>query len=121
MSVRAPGWTGLSAALSTPLLTALFCLDCSTVSVEFIEPEPPTQQGKENPMQDRGARSFDQRQTDCWDMPSAQACYDVGLNYELGLVVEPNRATALEYYDKACSIERQPEHCEAAKRLRHEE
>ena len=110
--------------LATLLLgctTALCCLACSSRAVELIDPAPPKQQGKVNPMLARGARSFDQRQRDCWDMPSAQACYEVGLNYELGLAIKPNRATALEYYDKACGIERQPEHCEAAARLRHKE
>ena len=29
--------------------------------------------------------------SDCWEMPNAQACYDVGMNYEMGLAVEPNK------------------------------
>jgi TPR repeat protein len=112
---------GAGATLGSGLSAALCCLACSTVSLELIEPAPPKQQGKDNPMQARGERSFDQRQTDCWDMPSAQACYEVGLNYELGLATKPDRATALEYYDKACRIEGQVEHCEAAERLRNPE
>ena len=80
--------------------------------------ESPTQSGKVNPMTKRGAKSFDQRKRDCREMPNAQACYDVGMNYEMGLAVEPNVTTALEFYDKACELDKQKEHCEAAARLR---
>ncbi len=94
---------------------------CSAMSLDLIEPAEPKQQGRGNSMEARGARGFQQRQRDCWDMPSAQACYEVGLNYELGLAGKANRTTALQYYDKACGLDRQPEHCEAAERLRRDE
>ncbi|MBW2459718.1 MAG: SEL1-like repeat protein [Deltaproteobacteria bacterium] len=106
-------WLGLMVSL-------VVAAACTKSQLKLIEPGEPKQQGKENPMKARGARGFDQRQQDCWDMPSAQACYEVGLNYELGLAVKANRATALEYYDKACGLEKHPDHCQAAERLRHE-
>jgi len=85
---------------------------------ELVTPGEPTQSGKANPMLARGADSFAQRQRDCWDMPSAQACYEVGLNHELGLTGQPDRNTARDYYDKACAISSDREHCNAAKRMR---
>ena len=80
--------------------------------------EAPGQKGKVNTMTERGAESFDQRKKDCWEMPNAQACYDVGMNYEMGLAVEPDTTVALEFYDKACELEKQKEHCDAASALR---
>lgn len=85
---------------------------------DLLGVEAPKQRGNVNPMRERGAKSFEQRKKDCWDMPSAQACYDVGMNYEMGLAVDPDAAVALEYYDKACELERQKEHCDAAARMR---
>jgi len=114
MVLAAARWLGLVLVLGLGA-------GCDQIPIELPEPPAePKQQGKENPMEARGARSFEQRQSDCWDMPSAQACYEVGLNYELGLAVKANRDTALEYYDKACGLERQPDHCQAAERLRQE-
>lgn len=113
-AMAAARWPGLVTTLS--LVAA-----CSTVQIELIEPEEPKQKGKGNPLEARGARDYEQRQRDCWDMPSAQACYEVGLNYELGLAVKANRATALKYYEKACGLDQHPDHCEAAERLRREQ
>jgi hypothetical protein len=94
----------------------LLLLFCACIPAELIDPAEPTQTGKTDPMRERGAKSFEQRQRDCWDMPNAQACYDVGLNYELGLAVPIDRSTAIEYYVKACELSKDPEHCKAAKR-----
>ena len=88
------------------------------IKEEWIDSKEPTQGGDEHSMTKRGGIAFDQRRGDCWDMPNAQACYDVGLNYELGLAVKPDPKTALEYYDKACQLEKEPEHCKAAERMR---
>jgi TPR repeat protein len=85
---------------------------------EWVDAKEPTQGGDEHAMTKRGGVAFDQRKSDCWDMPNAQACYDVGLNYELGLVVKPDIKTALEYYAKACQLDKEPEHCSAAERMR---
>ncbi len=81
-----------------------------------LTPAEPTQQDA-HPMTARGERSFAQRQRDCWDVPNAQACYEVGLRYELGLVGKPDPALAFDYYLKACEIGSDAEHCQAAKRL----
>ncbi len=80
--------------------------------------EPPKQKGNVNPMAERGQAGFDQRTKDCYDMPSAAACYEVGTNYEMGLAAEPDEKKALEFYTRACELESQAEHCDAAKRLR---
>jgi TPR repeat protein len=85
---------------------------------DLITVEAPKQAPQQNPLAARGQSSFEQRRRDCWEMPSAQACFDVGLNYEMGLVVAVDVTTALEFYDKACSLEKQDEHCQAAQRLR---
>jgi TPR repeat protein len=97
-------------------LALLFVTACG--GSDLLGIEAPKQSGKVNPMTERGARGFEQRKKDCYEMPNAQACYDVGLNYEMGLAGEPDPKLALEYYDKACELEHQEEHCEAAKRLR---
>ena len=96
--------------------TALLCAACGGPDVFGVD--EPKQQGKVDPMAERGAKSFKQRQKDCWDMPSAQACYDVGMRYEMGIAGEADAELALEYYDKACSLEKQKDHCEAAERMR---
>jgi TPR repeat protein len=93
-------------------------LSSGCIKEEWVDAKEPTQGGDEHAMTKRGGVAFDQRKNDCWDMPNAQACYDVGLNYELGLAVKPDAKTALEYYDKACELDKQPEHCDAAKRMR---
>lgn len=87
---------------------------------ELLVFEDPKQAGKVNPMKDRGEKSIEQRERDCWEMPNAQACYDVGMSYEMGLAVEADPQKALEFYDEACELEKQKEHCEAAERMRGE-
>ena len=47
--------------------------------------DAPVQKGAQNPLDKMGAEDLAQRQQDCWDMPSAHACYEVGLAYEMGL------------------------------------
>jgi TPR repeat protein len=86
-------------------------------SADLLNAEAPRQQPAGNPMAERGAQDYEQRQRDCWDMPNAQACYEVGLNYELGLTTAPDRAKAGEYYKKACDMDHDAEHCAAAKRM----
>lgn len=86
-------------------------------SCAAIDAPPPKQTERVNSLTDSGSRDFDQRKRDCWDMPSANACYEVGLNYELGLTVEADRAEAAKYYAKACDLDREPDHCKAARRL----
>ena len=87
-------------------------------AADLLDIQEPTQKGKVNPMTKRGAKSIEQRKRDCLEMPNAAACYDVGTNYEMGLAVEPDATTALEFYDKACELEKQKEHCDAATRMR---
>lgn len=87
---------------------------------DLLGVEAPKQKGSVNPMRERGEKSFEQRKRDCLEMPNAQACYDVGMNYEMGLAVDPDREVALEFYDKACALEHQKGHCDAAARMRDE-
>ena len=84
---------------------------------ELVDTSPPKQTEKVNPLSADGAKSFEQRKRDCWEMPNAAACYEVGMNYELGANVDPDDATAHEYYAKACEISQDPEHCAAADRM----
>jgi TPR repeat protein len=99
------------------LITVLVLPACRTANNLFYDAPP--KQSDHAPLGGRGTRSFEQRQADCWDMPNAQACYEVGMDYELGLRdAKRDKKKALEYYDKACSLEKDPEHCEAAERLR---
>lgn len=83
----------------------------------MFQPDTPVQKGVSSPMDKAGAESYAQRQRDCWDMPSAHACYEVGLGYELGLNGPENHREAKRYYDKACGLDSDPEHCEAAERI----
>lgn len=83
----------------------------------LVSTAPPKQAGKVNPLDAEGAKSLAQRERDCWEMPNAAACYEVGMNYELGANVEKSNATAHEYYAKACEISDDAEHCSAADRL----
>src|SRR5262245_46278982 len=85
---------------------------------DMFNSDEPKQRGYVNPMAKRGAKDLEQRKKDCWDFPSAQACYEVGLDYELGLTVPQSRESAIQYYDKACGLEKQREHCEAAARMK---
>ena len=62
-------------------------------------------------------RGFAQRQRDCWDMPNGRACYEVGMDYELGVSVKKNKPEALKYYQKACELDKKDDYCKAAKRL----
>jgi TPR repeat protein len=104
---------------SLALVVCSVLAGCATPEVrEVFNADEPKQSGVNNSMAKRGAKDFEQRKRDCWDFPSAFACYEVGLNYELGLTVEPDRKMAIEYYDKACSLEKQRDHCDAAARLR---
>ena len=91
---------------------------CNTTTEEMFRADEPQQQGKGNPLSKAGAKDQEQRQRDCWDMPSAQACYEVGLAHELGLSTEVNLVEAQRYYDKACGLDHNEEHCEAAERLK---
>jgi hypothetical protein len=102
--------------MRTTLLLAMALAGC--IPAELIDPAEPKQVGVHSSMSKRGAKSFAQRQRDCWDMPNAEACHEVGLNHELGLAGPSDRGRALEYYDKACAISQDPEHCDAARRLR---
>jgi TPR repeat protein len=99
------------------LIVALSSTGCVDTAKVF-DAEEPKQKGLSNSMSKRGARDLEQRKRDCYDFPSAHACYEVGLSYELGLNVEADKKTAIEYYDKACGLEKQRDHCEAAARLR---
>lgn len=92
------------------------CLWLAACLPAEMTPAEPKQQDT-HPMAARGEKSFAQRQRDCWDMPSAPACYEVGLKFELGLVGKPDPKQAFDYYLKACEIGSEAEHCEAAKRL----
>lgn len=85
---------------------------------KVFDASAPGQKGHNNPTHEMGADSFEQRQKDCWDMPNAAACYEVGLNYELGISVTQDRKEALSYYEKACDISDDPDHCEAADKMR---
>ncbi len=105
------------ARLSALLLALGSALGCATAT-ELFRNEPPDQTDSLNPLGGAGNRSYKQRVRDCWDMPSAQACYEVGLSFEMGITVPADRAEAVRYYDKACGLERQTEHCQAAERLR---
>ena len=99
-------------------LLTLFASLAGCGSSPLFDAPPPKQQARDNPLAARGKKSFEQRKRDCWDMPSARSCYEVGMNYELGLSEERNKATALKYYEKACQLEKLPEHCAAARRMR---
>jgi TPR repeat protein len=99
-------------ALSTSALATSACL-----SADLIDPAEPKQTEKVNPLSRDGARNLEQRKRDCWEMPNAAACYEVGMNYELGTNVERDKAQAHEFYDKACGISDDPEHCSAAGRV----
>lgn len=85
---------------------------------KVFDASAPGQKGHNNPTHQMGADSFVQRQKDCWDMPNAAACYEVGLNYELGISVTQDRKEALSYYQKACDISDDPDHCDAADKMR---
>ncbi len=98
------------------LLAAATAAGCS--GSDLLGVEPPKQRGSVNPMAERGRDSYEQRQRDCYEMPNAAACYEVGMNYEMGLATEIDIPRAIEFYDKACSLESQKEHCDAAERLR---
>jgi TPR repeat protein len=97
-------------------LTVLALSACG--GADLLGVEEPTQVGVVDPIRERGAKSFDQRKRDCWEMPNAQACYDVAMNYEMGLAVDTDLKVALEFYEKACELEKQKEHCDAAERAR---
>ena len=85
---------------------ALSLVGCGS---DILGVEAPKQTERVNPMSERGKESFDQRQKDCWEMATAAACYEVGMNYEMGLAVETDLKKAVEYYDKACALEQQKE------------
>lgn len=97
------------------LIAATSAAGC--IPKELVDTSPPKQTEKVNPLSADGAKSFEQRQRDCWEMPNAAACYEVGMNYELGANVAQDDATAHEYYAKACEISQDPEHCSAAERM----
>jgi TPR repeat protein len=99
------------------LVLLAFASACSA-SRDLLEFDAPKQKGMSNSYSKAGHDDYQQRQKDCWDMPSAAACYEVGLNYELGLTDPKDLTKAQQYYDKACELEKQPEHCDAARRLR---
>jgi TPR repeat protein len=58
--------------------------------------------------------NFAQRQRDCWDMPNAKACFEVGMNYELGVTVPRDKKEAKKYYVKACELDKRDDYCKAA-------
>jgi TPR repeat protein len=97
------------------LLVCLCCTGC--LSSDLISTAPPKQTEKVNPLGAEGEKSLRQREKDCWEMPNAAACYEVGMNYELGTNVEQDDRKAYEFYAKACEISDDPEHCAAADRL----
>ena len=101
--------------ISIILLTGALAAGC--LPPALVDTSPPKQTEKVNPLGADGAKSFEQRKRDCWEMPNAAACYEVGMNYELGANVEQDDATAHEYYAKACAISQDPEHCSAADRM----
>lgn len=92
-------------------------LAAGCIPPELVDTSPPKQTEKVNPLSAGGAKSFEQRKRDCWEMPNAAACYEVGMNYELGANVDQDEDTAHEYYAKACEISEDPEHCSAAERM----
>jgi TPR repeat protein len=100
------------------LALALFATVACSASEDLLNFEPPKQKGLANSQNKAGQEDYQQRERDCWDMPSAQACYEVGLNYELGLTDPQDLGKAQQYYDKACELEKLAEHCDAATRLR---
>ncbi|MEZ4440155.1 MAG: SEL1-like repeat protein [Polyangiaceae bacterium] len=104
--------------LFLPLLASLFTaaslLTAACLPKELVDTREPTQTERENPLASMGKKDLDQRQRDCWDMPNAAACYEVGMSYELGTTVPKDASKAHEYYAKACEISRDPEHCRAA-------
>jgi TPR repeat protein len=104
-----------SPALATLLTLGALASGC--LSSELVDTSPPKQAGKVNPLSAEGAKSFEQRQRDCWEMPNAAACYEVGMSYELGTNVDKDVGSAHEYYAKACEISDDPEHCSAADRM----
>jgi len=103
---------------SSPYWTLCCALSCASTP-ELLSTEPPKQSGKDNSaLSQQGEEGFEQRQRDCWDVPNAEACYEVGMSYEQGLRGERDPKKAREYYGKACELERNPEHCDAAKRVK---
>jgi TPR repeat protein len=98
------------------LVVVLFVVTgCAADPLGVAEPK---QRGVVDPMSDRGRRAYDQRARDCFEMPSAQACYDAGMSYELGIGRDADAQKALELYDRACELERDDEFCGAAARMR---
>ena len=105
------------AAPLAALLIALAGVTATGCDAAMFQADTPVQKGVSNPMGQAGSESYAQRQRDCRDMPSAHACYQVGLGYELGLNGPVNLPEAKRFYDKACTLDSEPEHCEAAARL----
>lgn len=99
------------------LFVACAAMTACTAANELLAIEEPKQKGTANSVGKRGEADYEQRRKDCWDMPSAEACYEVGLDYELGLSTTRDPKKAAEYYTKACELEKQEEHCEAAARV----
>jgi TPR repeat protein len=99
------------------LLTLATLLGCGAPQ-DVLGGLEPTQSSDQGAIGEKGTVSFEQRQRDCWDMPNAEACYEVGMEYELGVHVKRNRKTAREYYRKACDLDHNAEHCQAAERMR---
>lgn len=95
-----------------PVVTGCTTFDALTRS------DAPKQRGKSNPVNRDSKRRFRQRARDCYEMPSAKACYDLGLNYELGLATPVDVIESRKYYKKACEIDKRKEHCEAFERMR---
>jgi TPR repeat protein len=104
--------------MTAPKVLLLLVAACGSSPRQLVNTDEPKQTSDQGALTQKGARSFEQRQTDCWDMPSAEACYEVGMGYELGLYGERDAKTARQYYQKACELERQPEHCNAARRMK---
>ena len=102
-------------AMVTLLLGGALAAGC--LPPELVDTSPPKQTEKVNPLSAGGAKSFEQRKRDCWEMPNAAACYEAGMNYELGANVDPDTGAAHDYYAKACEISQDPEHCSAAERM----
>jgi len=101
-------------AIPTLLLVGLAA---ACLPKDLVDTSPPKQTERVNPMSAAGARDLEQRKRDCWEMPNAAACYEVGMNYELGTNVDKDVGSAQEYYAKACEISKDPEHCSAADRM----
>ncbi|MEM9876580.1 MAG: hypothetical protein AAF928_16920, partial [Myxococcota bacterium] len=71
-----PGPSAFSTRMiSAALVAAAAAAGCSN---PMFETRPPKQSSTVHPTQDMARRGFTQRQRDCWDMPNAAACYEVG-------------------------------------------